>query len=146
MRSIAWFGRQLMNTRACRLWQNSLVLWAFKRNTPSSMSKFEIPMQVAEQVTQLGQCVRIARIRRGWSVADLASKAGINRNTLTALELGKPGTAVGACFTVIWALGLDRTLNGVADPDADLHGKALEAARRPTRAGKPRKTSDAHDF
>ena len=97
------------------------------------MSKFEIPMQVAEQVAQLGQRVRIARIRRGWSVADLASKAGINRNTLTALELGKPGTAVGVCFTVLWALGLDRTLNGVADPDADLHGKALEAARRPTR-------------
>lgn len=135
-----------MSTRTCGSWQDSLVLWALKRKMPSSMSKFEIPMQVAEQVAQLGQRVRIARIRRGWSVADLASKAGINRNTLTALELGKPGTAVGVCFTVLWALGLDRTLNGVADPDADLHGKALEAARRPTRAGKPRKTSDDYDF
>lgn len=110
------------------------------------MSKFEIPMQVAEQVTQLGQRLRIARIRRGWSVAELASKAGINRNTLTALELGKPGTAVGVCFTVLWALGLDRTLDGLADPDADPHGKALEAARRPVRAGKPRKASDDYDF
>ncbi|ATE60097.1 helix-turn-helix domain-containing protein [Thauera sinica] len=110
------------------------------------MSKFEIPEQVTEQVAQLGQHIRLARIRRGWSVADLASKAGINRNTLSALELGKPGTAVGVCFTVLWALGLDRTLNGVADPDADLHGKALEAARRPTRAGKPRKASEDYDF
>ena len=136
----------MTNTRTCGPMQDGLVLWALKRKMPSSMSKFEIPMQVAEQVAQLGQRVRIARIRRGWSVADLASKAGINRNTLTALELGKPGTAVGVCFTVLWALGLDRTLNGVADPDADLHGKALEAARRPTRAGKPRKTSDDYDF
>ena len=110
------------------------------------MSKFELPMQVAEQVIQLGQRIRISRLRRGWSVAELASKAGINRNTLTALELGKPGTAVGGCFTVLWALGLDRTLDGVADPDADLHGKALEAARRPARAGKPRKASDDYDF
>lgn len=110
------------------------------------MSKFEIPMQVSEQVAQLGQRVRIARIRRGWSVADLASKAGINRNTLTALELGKPGTAVGVCFTVLWVLGLDRTLNDVADPDADLHGKALEDAKRPTRAGKPRKAREDYDF
>lgn len=110
------------------------------------MSKFEIPVQVVEQVVQLGQRVRIARIRRGWSVADLANKAGINRNTLTALELGKPGTAIGVCFTVLWVLGLDRTLNGVADPDIDLHGKALEAARRPTRAGKPRKASENYDF
>lgn len=103
-------------------------------------------MHVTEQVIQLGHRIRIARIRRGWSVADLASKAGINRNTLTALELGKPGTAVGVCFTVLWALGLDRALDGVADPDADLHGKALEAARRPTRAGKPRKARDDYDF
>jgi transcriptional regulator with XRE-family HTH domain len=103
-------------------------------------------MRVAEQVIQIGHRIRIARIRRGWSVAHLASKAGINRNTLTALELGKPGTAVGVCVTVLWALGLDRTLDGVADPDTDLHGKALEAARRPSRAGKPRKAGDDYDF
>ena len=29
---------------------------------------------------------------------------------------------------------------------SNLHGKALEASRRPTRAGKPRKTSDDYDF
>jgi len=34
----------------------------------------------------------------------------------------------------------------LGEDDADLHGKALEAARRPTRAGKPRKTSDDYDF
>ena len=94
----------------------------------------------------MGQRIRIARIRRGWSVAKLAGKAGINRNTLTALELGKPGTAVGVCFTVLWALGLERSLDAVADPDGDLHGKALEASRRPVRAGKSRKASDDYDF
>lgn len=110
------------------------------------MSNFTIPVQASERISQLGQRVRVARIRRGWSVAELASKAGINRNTLTALELGKPGTAVGVCFTVLWALGLDRSLDAVADPDGDLHGKALEASRRPARAGKSRKASDEYDF
>lgn len=110
------------------------------------MSKFVMPMQVTERIAQLGQRIRIARIRRGWSVAELAGKAGINRNTLTALELGKPGTAVGVCFTVLWALGLDTSLDAVAEPDTDLHGKALEASRRPARAGKPRKTRDDYDF
>jgi transcriptional regulator with XRE-family HTH domain len=109
------------------------------------MGKFVIPVQAAEHVTQVGQRIRLARIRRGWSVADLAGKAGINRNTLTALEQGKPGTAIGVCFTVLWALGLDKTLDAVADPDTDSHGKALEASRRPTRAGKPRKV-DEYDF
>jgi transcriptional regulator with XRE-family HTH domain len=110
------------------------------------MSKFVLPIEASEWVAQLGQRIRIARLRRGWSVADLASKAGINRNTLTALEMGKPGTAVGVCFTVLWALGLDKSLEAVADPDADLHGKALEASRRPKRAGKPRKERDEYDF
>ncbi|KLU21646.1 hypothetical protein EOS_34550 [Caballeronia mineralivorans PML1(12)] len=110
------------------------------------MNNFVMPVQPVERVTQLGQRIRIARIRRGWSVVELASKAGINRNTLTALELGKPGTAVGVCFTVLWALGLDKSLDSVADPDTDLHGKALEASRRPTRSGKSRKASDDYDF
>jgi len=110
------------------------------------MSNFVIPLAVTERAAQLGQRIRLARIRRGWSVIDLAGKAGINRNTLTALEQGKTGTAVGASFTVLWALGLDNSLEAVADPDADLHGKALEASRRPTRAGKARKARDEYDF
>jgi transcriptional regulator with XRE-family HTH domain len=78
------------------------------QKTPNIMSKFEIPMQIAQGLIQLGQRIRIARIRRRWSVTDLANKADINRNTLTGLELGKPGTAVGVYFTILWALGLDK--------------------------------------
>ena len=110
------------------------------------MSKFVLPIEVSEWIAHIGQRIRIARLRRGWSVADLASKAGINRNTLTALETGKPGTAVGVCFTVLWALGLDKSLAAVADPDTDLHGKALEASRRPKRAGKSKKEREDYDF
>jgi hypothetical protein len=43
-------------------------------------------------------------------------------------------------------LGLDKSLEAVADPDADLHGKGLEASRRPKRAGKPKKERDDYDF
>ena len=110
------------------------------------MSNFSVPQHVSERVVRLGQRIRVARIRRGWSVANLASKAGVNRNTLTALELGKPGAAIGICFTVLWALGLEKSLDAVADPDTDIHGKALEASRRPTRAGRQRKTGRDYDF
>jgi transcriptional regulator with XRE-family HTH domain len=113
---------------------------------PSKMSKFSVPLQITERVAQLGNRIRTARIRRGWSVADLADKAGINRNTLTALELGKLGTTVGVYFTILWALGLDKSLDNIADPDTDLHGKALEASHRPKRAGKAVKAGDDYDF
>jgi transcriptional regulator with XRE-family HTH domain len=113
---------------------------------PKLVSNFSIPAEAAQHVSHLGRRIRLARIRRDWSVTELASKAGINRNTLTALELGKPGTAIGACMSVLWALGLDQSVEAVADPDTDLHGKALEASRRPKRAGKSRKASDDYDF
>lgn len=116
-------------------------------NTPKIMGIFQtIPFEVAERIKQLGHRVRLARIRRGWSIAEVATKAGINRNTLGALELGKPGVAISAYVTVLWALGLDKTLDGVAHPDTDTHGKALEASRRPKRVRKTQKSKDEYDF
>jgi len=105
-----------------------------------------IPVEVSDRARELGYRVRLARIRRGMSIADLAAKAGVNRNTLNALELGKVGVALGTYVTVLWALGLDQTLDGVAHPDADLHGKTLEASRRPRRVRKSQKSRNDYDF
>ncbi len=105
-----------------------------------------IPIEATDRVKELGYRVRLARTRRGLSIAALAAKAGINRNTLNALELGKAGVALGAYATVLWALGIDRTLDGVAHPDADLHGKTLEASRRPARVRKSQKSKNEYDF
>ena len=104
------------------------------------------PSEVTTRTKELGRRIRLARARRGMSIAEVAAKAGINRNTLNALELGKPGVAIGHYITVLWTLGLDRTLDGVAHPDADTHGKTLEASRRPTRVRKPQKSKDEYDF
>ncbi len=108
--------------------------------------KKTLPAQVAERAKELGYRVRQARTRRGMSIAEVAAKAGINRNTLNALELGKPGIALGAYVTVLWALGLDKTLDAAAHPDADVHGKTLEASRRPTRVRKSQKPKNEYDF
>ena len=105
-----------------------------------------IPSEVAGRVMELGYRLRLARARRGMSITELAAKAGMNRNTLNALELGKPGVALGAYVTVMWALGLDKTLDGAAHPDADIHGKTLEASRRPARVRKSQKSKDEYDF
>ena len=105
------------------------------------------PAQTAERTKELGYRVRLARTRRGMSIAEVAAKAGINRNTLNALELGKPGVALGAYVTVLWVLGLDKTLDAVAHPDADIHGKTLEASRRPARVRKSQqKSKNEYDF
>ena len=110
------------------------------------VTKKALPFEVDKRLKELGRRIRIARIRRRWSVIELAEKVGINRNTLTALEKGHPGTALSACITVLWALGLDRGFDVLADPDLDTHGKALEASRRPTRSRKTAKRKDDYDF
>jgi transcriptional regulator with XRE-family HTH domain len=109
-------------------------------------NKKSLPIEATGRVRELGHRVRVARIRRGMSIAEVAAKAGINRNTLNALELGKPGVALGAYITVLWALGLDKTLDGVAHPDADIHGKTLEASRRPARVRKSQKLKNEYNF
>ena len=105
-----------------------------------------LPIEATERIKELGHRVRLARTRRGMSIAEVAAKAGINRNTLNALELGKHGVAIGAYVTVLWALGLEKTLDSVAHPDADTHGKTLEASRRPARVRKSRKPKNEYDF
>lgn len=111
------------------------------------MSEFTVlPENVAQRVKELGQRIRLARTRRKLSIVELAAKAGIDRNTLGALELGKPGVSINAYVMALWALGLEHTLDAVAHPDTDSHGKTLEASRRPKRVRKPRSAKDEYDF
>ena len=111
------------------------------------MGEFPVlPTVVAERIKDLGQRIRLARTRRKLSIVELAAKAGINRNTLGALELGKPGIAMSAYVMTLWALGLEQTLDAVTHPDADSHGKTLEVSRLPKRVRKSRAAKDDYDF
>jgi transcriptional regulator with XRE-family HTH domain len=91
------------------------------------------PREVSTALKHLGENIRLARVRRRLSQDELAASCGITRKTLYALEIGTPGATVATVFTVLWKLGLLRTATALADPDADEHGKILEAARRPKR-------------
>ena len=94
------------------------------------------PLEVTAAVQQLGQNIRVARIRRHMSQEELAQACGITRKTLYALEKGGAASTLGTAFTVLWKLGLLSTTAALADPDADEHGRILEAARRPLRVRK----------
>ena len=96
-----------------------------------------LPLEVMTAAQRLGENVRIARIRRRLSQDDLAQACSITRKTLYALEKGAPGASIATAFAVLWKLGLLSTAAGLANPDADEHGKILEAARRPQRVRQP---------
>lgn len=93
----------------------------------------QLPREVLKHLDELGQRVRIARVRRRLSTEDLAQACGIGRRTLYRIENGDSGIAMGTFLSVLWKLGLLDTIRGVANPDTDDHGKILEAASRPQR-------------
>lgn len=81
-------------------------------------------------------------MRRQMSQDELAQACSIARRTLFSIEVGAPGIAIGNIFIVLWKLGLLSSTRAVADPDADDHGKILEAAKVGKRA---RRTSEPED-
>ena len=100
------------------------------------------PYAVESALMTLGRNIRTARLRRKLSHEDLARKIGISRYVMADIEKGKPTTAVAAYMGALWALGLLEGFAVVADPDQDLEGKTLEAARSPTTAPKRTKVFD----
>lgn len=105
-----------------------------------------LPFEVAEQIRELGARVRLARVRRRMDQAELAQACHIARTTLQRIEAGNPACAVGALYTVLWTLGLLPTVAGAADPDADDHGKTLDAARQGQRVRRARAAPDDNNF
>jgi DNA-binding XRE family transcriptional regulator len=91
------------------------------------------PLEVSAAAQQLGQNIRVARIRRRTSQEELAQACGITRKTLYALEKGSAASTLSTAFMVLWKLGLLSTAATLADPDSDEHGRILEAASRPRR-------------
>lgn len=100
------------------------------------------PHAVAQALSGLGRNIRTARLRRRLTREDLAQKIGISRYVMGDIERGKPTTAVAAYLGALWALGLLRPIDALADPDRDLEGKTLESARSPKTAPKRKAYDD----
>jgi transcriptional regulator with XRE-family HTH domain len=65
----------------------------------------------------LGENIRLARLRRNLSSTMLAERAGMTRMTLSAIEKGKPTVSLGAYANVLFSLGLEQDLSRVAKDD-----------------------------
>jgi transcriptional regulator with XRE-family HTH domain len=63
--------------------------------------------RVARESAQvLGQAIRVARIDRRWTLADLAERAGVTRQTMSKVERGEPSVALGTYFEAAWLVGV----------------------------------------
>lgn len=69
-------------------------------------------------LTQMGEQIRLARLRRELPAALVAERAGISRATLSAVEKGAPTVSIGSYAAVLHALnGMDKDLLLIAKDD-----------------------------
>ena len=94
--------------------------------------------QTQEILYQMGEQIRLARLRRHLSTELVAERAGISRMTLSNIEQGSSSVAIGSYAAVLHALnGMDKDLLLVAKDDE--LGRKLQDLELPTRRRAPKK-------
>lgn len=93
--------------------------------------------QTQKVLSQMGEQIRLARLRRHLPSELVAERAGVSRQTVTAIEKGSISVAIGAYAAVLHALGgLEQDLLLIAKDD-DL-GRKLQDLDLPQRQRAPR--------
>ncbi len=89
----------------------------------------------------LGDNLRRARLRRGYSAELVAQRASITRKTLVRVERGDAAVSLGVYARVLQALGLDGDLAALATDDA--LGRRLQDAQLSPRRESKRSDSES---
>ena len=94
--------------------------------------------KTAEILEQMGEQIKLARLRRRLSTELVAERAGISRATLWNVEKGSPSVAIGIYAAVLHALGnMDNDFLLVAKDDE--FGRTLQDLELPVRRRAPKK-------
>lgn len=98
--------------------------------------------QTQRRGEELGERLRLARLRRRMSLAELAARVDVTRHTLSRLERGDLSTTVAVLARVLGALGLEEDLDLLARDDE--MGKRLQDVRlrRPRRSSTRKRVDD----
>jgi transcriptional regulator with XRE-family HTH domain len=95
---------------------------------------------------QLGENIRLARLRRKLSATQVADRAGIDQSTLWNVEKGNPQVTMAAYVQVLFVLGLPEDLLKVATDDALGRAPAGRSAGRKKTSPKTKKIKHEHRF
>jgi transcriptional regulator with XRE-family HTH domain len=94
------------------------------------------PFPVEQALTRFGQRLRTARVRRNFTIQEVAEKIGTGPRAVMDAERGKASTGIGVYVALLWVYDLLSPFNELADPTQDEQGLALAAANEKTRARK----------
>lgn len=91
-------------------------------------------------LAEVGENIRLARLRRKLSAALVAERADISRTTLLAIEKGAASVSMGTYLQVLFTLGLEKTIMQLAADDA--LGRKLQDAGLVVRDRAPKRDEE----
>jgi transcriptional regulator with XRE-family HTH domain len=80
--------------------------------------KYTLLPRLTKILEELGENIKLARLRRKLSAGQVAERAGISRSTLWQIEKGQPNVSMGYYAQVLFVLGLEKNLSIMAADDA----------------------------
>jgi transcriptional regulator with XRE-family HTH domain len=86
---------------------------------------------------ELGENIKLARLRRKLTADQISERAGINRTTLWSIEKGSPNVTMAGYIQVLFVLGLEKDLLDVAQDDE--FGRKLQDTELIIRKRAPKK-------
>ena len=84
----------------------------------------KLPRKLEQKMQVVGEQIRLARLRRNLSVAQVAERATCSPLTVSRIEKGAPTVAIGIYLRVLYALQLDDDILFLAKDDE--LGRALQ--------------------
>lgn len=88
-------------------------------------------------LNQVGEQLKLARLRRKLSMEQVAERADISKSTLWRIEKGEPGISLGNLYQVLIVLGLEDDMLALAADDE--LGRKLQDADLATKKRAPKK-------
>ena len=84
----------------------------------------KLPRKLEQKMQTVGEQIRLARLRRNLSIAQVAERATCAPLTVSRIEKGAPTVAIGIYLRVLYALQLDDDILSLAKDDE--LGRALQ--------------------
>ena len=94
--------------------------------------------KIIKLISEFGENIKLARLRRKLSTEQVAERANIARTTLWAIEKGSPNVALGSYVQVLFVLGLEKDLLKLAGDDP--LGRKLQDAKLLVKERAPKKS------
>jgi transcriptional regulator with XRE-family HTH domain len=101
----------------------------------------ELMPKARKLLAELGERIKLARLRRRLSSEQVAERAGISRSTLWQVEKGAATPSMGTYFMVLFTLGLEKDFQKLAQDD-ELGRKLQDAALIPKERAPKKKTQN----